>query len=249
MARILSLETSTSICSVALHECGALLALAEIKEPGAHAEKLVLLVDEVFEKAGLNFRDLDAVAVSQGPGSYTGLRIGVSTAKGIAYGLDIPLIGINTLQAMAYWGPSQREELALREEIERDVIDFLEIDHVRHQSVASLSYGLQKRVELARALAMRPKILMLDEPVAGMNREETEDMARFILDLQEERGMTILLIEHDMGMVMDISNHVAVLNFGQLIASGTPQHVRNHPDVIEAYLGVRESQTAPGQGA
>ena len=101
MARILSLETSTSICSVALHECGALLALAEIKEPGAHAEKLVLLVDEVFEKAGLNFRDLDAVAVSQGPGSYTGLRIGVSTAKGIAYGLDIPLIGINTLQAMA----------------------------------------------------------------------------------------------------------------------------------------------------
>jgi len=155
----------------------------------------------------------------------------------------------NTLQAMAYWGPSQREELALREEIERDVIDFLEIDHVRHQSVASLSYGLQKRVELARALAMRPKILMLDEPVAGMNREETEDMARFILDLQEERGMTILLIEHDMGMVMDISNHVAVLNFGQLIASGTPQHVRNHPDVIEAYLGVRESQLSSGQGA
>ena len=101
MARILSLETSTSISSVALHECGALLALAEIKEPGAHAEKLVLLVDEVFEKAGLNFGDLDAVAVSQGPGSYTGLRIGVSTAKGIAYGLDIPLIGINTLQAMA----------------------------------------------------------------------------------------------------------------------------------------------------
>jgi tRNA threonylcarbamoyladenosine biosynthesis protein TsaB len=101
MARILSLETSTSICSVALHECGALLALAEIKEPGAHAEKLVLLVDEVFEKAGLNFGDLNAVAVSQGPGSYTGLRIGVSTAKGIAYGLDIPLIGINTLQAMA----------------------------------------------------------------------------------------------------------------------------------------------------
>ncbi len=101
MARILSLETSTSICSVAIHERGALLALAEIKEPGAHAEKLVLLVDEVFEKAGLSFGDLDAVAVSQGPGSYTGLRIGVSTAKGIAYGLDIPLIGINTLQAMA----------------------------------------------------------------------------------------------------------------------------------------------------
>lgn len=101
MARILSLETSTSICSVAVHEQGELLALAEIKEPGAHAEKLLLLVDEVFEKAGLSFADLDAVAVSQGPGSYTGLRIGVSTAKGIAYALEIPLIGINTLQAMA----------------------------------------------------------------------------------------------------------------------------------------------------
>lgn len=101
MARILSIETSTSICSVALHERGVLLALAEIKETGAHAEKLLQLVDEVFEKAVLSFADLDAVAVSQGPGSYTGLRIGVSSAKGIAYGLDIPLIGINTLQAMA----------------------------------------------------------------------------------------------------------------------------------------------------
>ena len=101
MARILSIETSTSICSVAIHEQGELIALAEIKEPGAHAEKLLLLVDELFEKAGLSFGDLDAVAVSQGPGSYTGLRIGVSTAKGIAYALEIPLIGINTLQAMA----------------------------------------------------------------------------------------------------------------------------------------------------
>jgi len=101
MACILSIETSTSICSVAIHEQGELLALAEIKEPGAHAEKLLLLVDELFEKAGLSFADLDAVAVSQGPGSYTGLRIGVSTAKGIAYALEIPLIGINTLQAMA----------------------------------------------------------------------------------------------------------------------------------------------------
>lgn len=101
MALILSIETSTSICSVAIHEQGELLALAEIKEPGAHAEKLLLLVDELFEKSGLSFGDLDAVAVSQGPGSYTGLRIGVSTAKGIAYALEIPLIGINTLQAMA----------------------------------------------------------------------------------------------------------------------------------------------------
>jgi branched-chain amino acid transport system ATP-binding protein len=143
----------------------------------------------------------------------------------------------NPLQAMAYWGASQREELALRASLEREVLDFLEIDHIRHQPVSALSYGLQKRVELARALAMNPKVLMLDEPVAGMNREETEDMARFILDLQEERGMTILLIEHDMGMVMDISNHVVVLNFGHVIAAGTPAQVRTHPDVIEAYLG------------
>ncbi len=113
MARILSIETSTSMCSVALHERGALLALAEIKEPGAHAEKLLQLVDEVFEKAALSFGDLDAVAVSQGPGSYTGLRIGVSTAKGIAYALDIPLIGINTLQAMASSQPLNQGEFVV----------------------------------------------------------------------------------------------------------------------------------------
>jgi branched-chain amino acid transport system ATP-binding protein len=150
----------------------------------------------------------------------------------------------NTFQALWYRGACRAEEMRLREEIEREVIDFLEIDHIRHLPVGALSYGLQKRVELARALAMQPRVLMLDEPVAGMNREETEDMARFILDLQEERGMTILLIEHDMGMVMDISDHVVVLNFGQVIAAGTPAQVRSHPAVIEAYLGSRESRQA-----
>ena len=127
--------------------------------------------------------------------------------------------------------------MALRAEVERNVIDFLEIDHIRHLPVDALPYGLQKRVELARALAMRPRVLLLDEPVAGMNREETEDMARFILDVQEEWGVTVLLVEHDMGMVMDISSHVVVLNFGEVIASGTPAEVRRHPQVIEAYLG------------
>jgi branched-chain amino acid transport system ATP-binding protein len=145
------------------------------------------------------------------------------------------------LSAMSYAPSTRREEMALRNEVERKVIDFLEIDHIRHLSVDVLPYGLQKRVELARALAMRPRVLMLDEPVAGMNREETEDMARFILDVQEEWGVTVVLVEHDMGMVMDISSHVVVLNFGQVIASGTPAEVRRHPQVIEAYLGAEHN--------
>ncbi len=141
------------------------------------------------------------------------------------------------LAALWYRGQARNEEMALREEIEREVIDFLEIDHIRHLPVAGLAYGLQKRVELARALAMRPKVLLLDEPVAGMNREETEDLARFILDIQEERGITVLLIEHDMGLVMDISHQVVVLNFGQVIGEGTPAQVRANPEVVRAYLG------------
>ncbi|MFZ4651941.1 MAG: ABC transporter ATP-binding protein [Rubrivivax sp.] len=150
----------------------------------------------------------------------------------------------HALSALWYRGAAQREESALRREIEREVIDFLEIDHIRHLPVAGLPYGLQKRVELARALAMRPKVLMLDEPVAGMNREETEDMARFILDIQEERGITVLLIEHDMGLVMDISHHVSVLNFGRVIGQGTPAQVRADPEVVRAYLGEQAARKA-----
>ncbi|HWK84368.1 MAG TPA: ABC transporter ATP-binding protein [Caldimonas sp.] len=166
----------------------------------------------------------------------------IALFRGLSVLENIKLGGHHTmhagvLAALCYAPSVRAEEMALRAEIEKKVIDFLEIDHIRHQSVDVLPYGLQKRVELARALAMQPRVLLLDEPVAGMNREETEDMARFILDVQEEWGVTVLLVEHDMGMVMDISSHVVVLNFGQVIASGTPDAVRAHPQVIEAYLG------------
>ncbi|WP_321342126.1 ABC transporter ATP-binding protein [Breoghania sp.] len=143
----------------------------------------------------------------------------------------------NIFNAFAYWGRAAREEMELRAEVEERIIDFLEINHIRNSPVAALSYGLQKRVELARALAMHPRILLLDEPVAGMNREETEDMARFILDVKEEWGTTILMVEHDMGMVMDISDHVVVLNFGEVIARGLPHEVQRNKKVAEAYLG------------
>lgn len=143
----------------------------------------------------------------------------------------------NVFDALLYMGRARREEAELRRDIEERIIDFLEIDHIRHASVSALPYGLQKRVEMARALAMQPEILMLDEPVAGMNREETEDMARFILDVRAEWGVTVLMVEHDMGMVMDLSDHVVVLNFGQVIAQGTPAVVQLDTEVNRAYLG------------
>ena len=138
--------------------------------------------------------------------------------------------------SFVYWGLAQKEEVSHRRRVE-DIIDFLKIQDLRRRPTGSLAYGLQKRVELGRALALDPKILLLDEPMGGMNQEEKEDMARFVLDVNEEWGTTVILIEHDMGVVMDISQRVAVLDMGQKIAEGTPDEVRANPAVIKAYLG------------
>jgi branched-chain amino acid transport system ATP-binding protein len=140
------------------------------------------------------------------------------------------------LRGALFIGPAVREEVANRAKVE-EIIELLEIEHLRHSLVGSLPHGLRKRVELGRALAMEPRLLLLDEPVAGMNQEETEDMVRLVLDVRDELGTTIVLVEHDMGVVMDVSDRVAVLNFGEVIAVGTPSQVANDESVIASYLG------------
>jgi branched-chain amino acid transport system ATP-binding protein len=142
----------------------------------------------------------------------------------------------NLLQAFFYFGRASRIEAENREHVER-VIDFMELEPYRKKVVGNLSYGIQKRVEVARALTLSPQIILLDEPMAGMNVEEKEDMVRFIFDLKNEWGLTVVLVEHDLGVVMDISDHIYVLDFGEVIGAGNAEEVSSNPKVIEAYIG------------
>ena len=142
----------------------------------------------------------------------------------------------NIFQAIIYFGETSRQEAENRRYVE-EIIDFMELEPYRKHTVGSLSYGIQKRVEVARALTLSPKLLLLDEPMAGMNIEEKEDMVRFVMDIQKERDTTVVLVEHDLGVVMDISDYIYVLDFGELIGSGNPDEVAVNPKVIEAYIG------------
>ncbi|MEE4379945.1 MAG: ABC transporter ATP-binding protein [Candidatus Competibacteraceae bacterium] len=161
---------------------------------------------------------------------------GMSVLDNILTGRNL-MIKSTFIEQAFYWGRAHREEMSHRRRVE-EIIDFLEIESVRKVPVGRLPYGLQKRVELGRALAAEPQVLLLDEPMAGMNVEEKEDMCRFVLDVNDEFGTTIVLIEHDMGVVMDLSDHVIVLDYGRKIADGTPDEIRGNQQVIDAYLGV-----------
>jgi branched-chain amino acid transport system ATP-binding protein len=188
---------------------------------------------------GKTFRHMDSRQVAEMGIARTfqnlALFKGMSVLDNIMTGRNLRMSSGLLMQALRF-GPAVREEIAHREAVER-IIDFLEIQAYRKTPVGRLPYGLQKRVDLGRALAMEPQVLLLDEPMAGMNVEEKQDMCRFVLDVNDEFGTTVVLIEHDMGVVMDISDRVVVLDYGKKIGDGTPDDVRNNADVIRAYLG------------
>jgi branched-chain amino acid transport system ATP-binding protein len=185
------------------------------------------LKPDKIAKAGIG-RSFQNIALFKGMTVLDNIKLGAESH--LKYGL---------FSSVLYHGKVSRAEVELRREIEERIIDLLEIEHIRHKFVGTLPYGLQKRVELARALAMRPKLLLLDEPTAGMNTEETEDIARYVIDIVDEFGIPIVLIEHDMGVVMDLSERVIVLDFGRIIATGSPREIQGNPEVIKAYLGAQ----------
>lgn len=166
---------------------------------------------------------------------HTALYTGLSTLDNLMAARHLHMRA-GLLQCILYWGYAHREDIHHRRTVE-EIIDFLEIEHIRKSIVGTLPHGLRKRVELGRALALEPKLLLLDEPMTGMIQEEKEDMARFILDIHERQGLTILLIEHDMGLVMDIADRIIVLDFGMKISEGSPDEIRYNEAVLNAYLG------------
>jgi branched-chain amino acid transport system ATP-binding protein len=214
---------------------------------GAGKSSMLNVVNGVYhpQKGKIRFRDKEFRDMDSHEAAALGIARtfqNIALFKGMSV-LDNIMTGRNLkmrcsfLQQALWLGPAKREEIEHRRAVE-EIIDFLEIQHIRKTPVGRLPYGLQKRVELGRALAAEPKLLLLDEPMAGMNLEEKQDMCRFVLEVNDQFGTTIVLIEHDMGVVMDISDRVVVLDYGRKIADGTPQEVRANRDVIDAYLGV-----------